>query len=220
MPSPVVGMIGASVGGSVMQASAANKAAKAQKDAANQQIALQREIYEDTSAKFQPFLEGGTNAFNALLSEMGLADAPAGWGGYTASPGYAAQMKGGMDALQSSAAARGGLMSGATMKASQQFGNDLAAQDYGNFYNRLAGVAGQGQAAAGNQAAAAANYGQNAGNALASIGNASAAGAIGQGNAWANGLNNITGTLGYMQGSNGTTANAFSTPWGAKGFWG
>lgn len=213
-------MIGASVGGSVVQAGAANKAAKAQKDAANQQIELQREIYEDTSAKFQPFLDGGTNAFNALLSEMGLADAPAGWGGYTASPGYAAQMKGGMDALQSSAAARGGLMSGATMKASQQFGNDLAAQDYGNFYNRLAGVAGQGQAAAGNQAAAAANYGQNAGNALASIGNASAAGAIGQSNAWANGLNNITGTLGYMQGANGTTANALSTPWGAKGFWG
>ena len=213
-------MIGASVGGSVVQASAASKATKAQKDAANQQIALQREIYQDTSEKFKPFLEGGTNAFQAMMSEMGLADAPAGWGGYTASPGYASQFKGGMDALQSSAAARGGLMSGATMKAAQQFGNDLTAQDYGTFYNRLAGVAGMGQSAAGNQAAAAANYGQNAGNALASIGNASAAGAVAQGNAWANGLNNITGTLGYMQGANGTTANIASTPWGAKGFWG
>lgn len=69
-------LVGASIGGSLIQASAAKKAAGAQADAAGQQTALQREIYEDTSAKFQPWLDAGNVGLNALMYELGLGEAP------------------------------------------------------------------------------------------------------------------------------------------------
>lgn len=69
-------MAGASAVGGLAQASAAGKAADAQTSAADQQIALQREVYEDQTQRFSPFLEGGTNALGAYLYELGLGDAP------------------------------------------------------------------------------------------------------------------------------------------------
>lgn len=51
-------------------------------------------------------------------------------------PGYAFREKQGMNALQNSAMARGGMMSGNTIKAAQDYGQNLASQEYGNAYNR------------------------------------------------------------------------------------
>jgi hypothetical protein len=51
-------------------------------------------------------------------------------------PGYGFRQQQGQQAIENSAMARGGLMSGNTIKASQQFGQDLASQEYGNAYNR------------------------------------------------------------------------------------
>jgi hypothetical protein len=42
-----------------------------------------------------------------------------------------------MKALDRTAASRGGLLSGATLKGAQRFGSDLASQEYGNAYNRF-----------------------------------------------------------------------------------
>jgi len=52
-------------------------------------------------------------------------------------PSYAFRQAEGMKALQQSAAAKGGLLSGSTLKATQRFGQDLASQEYGNAYNRF-----------------------------------------------------------------------------------
>lgn len=68
--------LGASAVGGIAQASAASKAAKEQGKAADQQIALQREIYEDQTERFSPFLGAGTNALRAYAFEMGLGDRP------------------------------------------------------------------------------------------------------------------------------------------------
>jgi hypothetical protein len=76
MPGPLVAMAGASVVGGLAQASSARSAANAQTRAANDQIGLQREIYQDQTERFAPFLGGGTNALNAYLYEMGLGPAP------------------------------------------------------------------------------------------------------------------------------------------------
>lgn len=100
-----------------------------------------------------------------------------------------------MRAVEASAAARGMLTSGATIKAAQRFGQGLAAQDFGTYYNRLMDLTKLGQtsaagvAAAGSQAASgiaqtqmagggaeASIYGnaaQGIGNAVNSYGNAS-----------------------------------------------
>jgi len=230
MPVGAIGAI-ASVGGGLLQAGAARSAARSQEAAANRQIELQREIYDDTTQRFQPFVQGGRSGWDAYLFEMGLGDRPTfgaaadGTGGtqfrgFQATPGFQFQMDRGMDAIQSSAAARGGLMSGATMQASQQFGNDLGNMEYTNYLNRLAGVGQSGQAAAGNQANAGANFATNAGNALGSIGNAQAAGAIGAGNAISGGIQNIMGSLGYMQGFGGGIGGARGFGGGGGGFGG
>ena len=56
---------------------------------------------------------------------------------FQADPGYAFRLSEGMKALDRTAASRGGLLSGSTLKGAQRFGSDLASQEYGNAYNRF-----------------------------------------------------------------------------------
>jgi len=58
------------------------------------------------------------------------------------SPDYDFRMNEGIRAMDSSAASRGMLMSGAQLRGITEFGQGLAAGEYGNYYNRLAGIAG------------------------------------------------------------------------------
>lgn len=51
-------------------------------------------------------------------------------------PGYAFRMSEGMKALERTAAARGGLISGGAMKAASRYGQDMASQEYQNAFNR------------------------------------------------------------------------------------
>ena len=60
-----------------------------------------------------------------------------GAGDFQADPGYAFRLSEGMKALDRTAASRGGLLSGATLKGAQRYGSDLASQEYGNAYNRF-----------------------------------------------------------------------------------
>jgi hypothetical protein len=56
---------------------------------------------------------------------------------FEADPGYAFRMSEGLKALERSAAARGGLLSGGAGKAFQRFGQGLASQEYGNAFQRF-----------------------------------------------------------------------------------
>lgn len=116
--------------------------------------------------------------------------------GFTKTPGYDFRMREGMNAIQASAAARGGLNSGATMKALGRFGQDYAASEYGTYLNRLGAMAGVGQTATGTVANAGQNYAAGAGNALMAAGQARASGynAIGQG------VQNTLGGVGQIAG--------------------
>jgi hypothetical protein len=51
-------------------------------------------------------------------------------------PGYQFRLKEGMQGLERSAAARGGLLSGGTLKGIQRYGQDMASQEYQNAFNR------------------------------------------------------------------------------------
>ena len=105
-----------------------------------------------------------------------------------------------MNALDTSATARGGLYSGAQMKGLQQFGQQFQRQAFNDRINALGGFAGQGQQAAG----AAAGLASNTGNALGSLswgfGQQSAANQINKGNALAQQANvfgnNLMGGIG------------------------
>jgi hypothetical protein len=129
---------------------------------------------------------------------------------FKADPGYAFRMSEGMKALERSAAARGGLLSGATLRGTQRFGQDLASQEYQNAFNRyqaeragtlnpyqaLAGTAQSGANVLGQQAGqmgsnisnALGAYGSSVQGNLIGAGNAQAAGQIGMANALAGGV--------------------------------
>ena len=78
-------------------------------------------------------------------------------------PGYQFNLDEGRKQLESSAAARGGLYSGAALKDLTQYGQNYADRTYGDHMNRLAGVAGQAQTINAQNAAMGQNYANNAG---------------------------------------------------------
>lgn len=192
-----------SIAGAAAQSSAARSATRAQTDAANRQIDLQREVYNDQTARFEPFYQGGQNALQALLFEQGLGQAPTidgqAYQGIGMTPAAQFALGQGTDAIQASMAARGGLRSGNALQALEGYRFGLAAQDRDTQLNRLAGLAGMGQASAGMQAQAGSAFASGAGNALANMGDAQAAGAIARGNAINQGLGGLSGIFGYQK---------------------
>lgn len=57
-------------------------------------------------------------------------------------PGFKARMAMGQEAIEGSAAARGGILSGGTLKALAQYGQDYGSNEYGNVFNRALTTAG------------------------------------------------------------------------------
>jgi len=192
----------------------ANKAASAQKNAANQQaqtatdtLAAQREIQA-------PFTTAGTAGVNELARQLGVAgdSASAGYGSlmkpfdastFQTDPGYAFRLAEGNKALEHSAAARGGLLSGQAMKGAMDYGQNMASNEYQNAFNRytserdnrynqLLGLTNVGTGAAGSMTSAAGTAGANTANAQGNAGAATASGYVGGVNAINGGLNNVS----------------------------
>jgi hypothetical protein len=125
-------------------------------------------------------------------------------------PGYAFRMSEGMKALERSAAARGGLLSGGMLKGAQRYGQDLASQEYMNAFNRyqaernarlnpLQSLAGIGQTATNQLGQAGQTMASNVGQALGAAAQARASGYVGGANALSQGLGTY---LNYQQGQN------------------
>jgi len=212
MPDPVTGVIGAvTVGSSLIGASASRGAAASQERAAAQASDAQRAMFERQVELQEPFRQAGLKGQNRLLQLLGLgedktapgfgkyATAEFGMDKFTADPGYAFRMSEGMKALERSAAARGGLLSGATLKGTQRYGQDLASQEYQNAFNRYqaerAGtlnpyqaLAGTAQTSANVLGGQAGELGRQLGSNIIGGGNAAAAGQIGAANAIVGGL--------------------------------
>lgn len=111
----------------------------------------------------------GGGVQNGLASNYALDVPDVGAGGVSdlikSTPGYEFRFNEGINAVDSSAANRGMLMSGSQMRRLQEFGDDYAAREFGNYWNRLSGLAGAGGAATSGIASAGANQANN----LASI---------------------------------------------------
>ena len=122
------------------------------------------------------------------------------YGGFKESPGYQFRLDEGQTALERMAAARGLRLSGGTLKEAARFGDGMASQEYGNYYNRLAGLAGVGQAAVGQQQAAGTNYASAFGQNTMAAGRAKASGYQGQANAFGGTMNNLFSIYGAAQG--------------------
>ena len=197
---------GAVVGSAVIGGVASSKAASAQAGAADRAAAGQERMFERQVELSEPWRKAGEQALNKLIpltdyKNFSMSD-------FQADPGYSFRMSEGMRGLERSAAARGGLLSGATLKGIQRFGQDLGSQEYMNAFNRyqteraarlqpLQSLAGVGQTTAQQIGQAGMQAAQNIGETQMSGAAARASGYVGGANALTGALN--TG-LNYYQG--------------------
>jgi hypothetical protein len=198
------------IGGAAISSDANRKAGNKQGDGAAAATAEQTRQYDLARSDQAPYREAG---YGALADLVGMKGGP---GNLTADqvmaePGYQFGLMQGRNALEGSASARGGLYSGAALKALTQYGNDYGTNKYndafnrqesafGNRWNRLSGLAGIGQSATNQVGQAGANYANNVGNIGLSNANAQGAAGIAQGNIWGSALNGIGSAVGgYMK---------------------
>lgn len=165
-------LIGGSMAAKSAREAASSEAAMQQKALEQQDKALQlqQRMYEEGVARQQPFLAGGTEDYNRLRAMM-MGGPGAAQQFLQMDPGYGFRLSEGTKALERSAAARGGLLSGNTGRALQRYGQDLASQEFGNAYGRLAGLAQIGPSAAGVMNTLGQQYATGAGNAYGNMGN-------------------------------------------------
>ena len=134
MPWSFIIPAAASLIGGKMQADASRSAADTANAAADRAVALQREQYEKQLEMQKPFYDVGVNALPELVKASKYT--PFGMQQFQQDPGYGFRLKEGQQALDRSAAARGGLISGGALKAAQRYGQDMGSQEYMNAFNR------------------------------------------------------------------------------------
>lgn len=182
-------------------AESAEDAAREQEEAFGQGIGEVRRFTEQGQAGFQPFLTGGQGAFEqqqALLGLLGPERGQEALASFQESPGQQFLRERGQRALTRNAGAIGGLGGGRVREALVQQGVGFAQQDFGNFFNRLAGVSGQGLQAAGGLGQLGAQAGQSISGLLGSQGQARASGILGSQQARSQGAGNVIGALGAV----------------------
>jgi hypothetical protein len=194
------------------------EAIAAQKEARDQQIALQ-----------EPYRQAGLTGQNRLMELLGLGGnaGAAGYGQYARDfgmqdfqqdPGYAFRLSEGLKQLGSQARAQGGAGGGRTMMGMQNYAQGLASQEYGNAFNRyqtnrsnqlapLGSLMSSGQAAASGQVGSQGQYGANAANLMMTGGANQANAALMQGNIGAQQFNTLGRGLNQAQSMYGDKIN-------------
>ena len=196
---------GAGLLGAGMQANAAREAAQGIADANISSNQLMARINEQNRARQEPFYQAGLSALPAYTQGVmpgGNLVRPFAESDFKTDPGYGFRMSEGMKGLERSAAARGGLLSGATLKGAQRFGQDIASNEYNNAYNRyvgnqatqrnaLAGLTGFAPTASSAMQAGDTAYGSNAANLASNTANAMAGAGATRASSYGNALAGI-----------------------------
>ena len=205
--------IGAAAGlvGAGMQSSAASSAAGQQSGATQAAINENARQYDTTRSDYAPYRAAGTSALGQLQGEVNGAPTAA---EVMSDPGYQFGLKQGQQALDRKAAASGGRVSGAALKAASEYGTNYATTGYNAAWqrrqdrlNRLAAIAGIGQTATGASSAAGSAAASANSNLISSQGNAAGSASLAQGNIWSNSLNQI-GAAGQKWANTPTQTNS------------
>lgn len=172
---------------SILQSRAAKKAASAQGTAESQAAQMNLDMFKQIRSDLAPYRETGGRALGALEDlfipgEDG--DAPD-YSEFFKSPGYQFRFDEGLRGLDRSAAARGRLQSGGYGRELTRYGQGVASEEFNNYANRLAGLAGMGQNAAAQTGQLGLAATGAAGQHIANAGTARASGYVGQANALA-----------------------------------
>lgn len=213
---------GASIGSGLLGYFGSQNAASAQTQALQQAMSTVQNIEK-------PFVGLGTNAANQLSNLYGLngGSPNAGWQQFVNSPDYQWAFGQGTNATQNVLASQGNLLSGGGLAALTNYGQGLASQQFGNYFNRLMQMT---------------QLGANAGSATASslaglqsgVGTAQAQGILGGTNALSSGLTGISNAANSFIGNNmlysllskspafggGNAGSAFAAPGNGTGGFG
>lgn len=167
--------------------------AKKQASAAKRAGAVEAAAAQRAEARLAPYAETGGNALARYADSLGLTTPEAqqeAFDTFTETPGYQFQLNEGLGAIDKSAAARGGLFSGNTLRAAQEYGQGLASTEFGNYLARLSELVRGGQSAAAGQGAAGIQAGTATAGGIRGSANALAQGAYGVSNAITGGIEN------------------------------
>lgn len=212
---------GAIAASAVVGGIAANNAADAQVAGIRAGQRSQERMFNKQVELQEPFRQAGVEGKNRLMELLGLGDntgsadfgrdsQPFSMANFQADPGYAFRLSEGLKALDRSAAARGGLLSGNQLRGVTELGQNMGSQEYQNAFNRfyserasrlnpLQSLMGVGQTSTNAMSNAAADFGKSQADAAAAIGNARASGYMGMANAVSSGLGQY---MNYSQGQN------------------
>jgi hypothetical protein len=200
---------GAVVGSALIGGNAASSAASTQANAANNAAQLSNAQYQQTRQDQMPWMQAGQTALNAL-TPLATNYQKFGMDQFQQDPGYQFRLSEGQRAMGHQAGARGGLVSGTSLKAMQDYAQNSASNEYQNAFNRyqteraaqlnpLQSLAGVGQTTAAQLGQTGAANAANMGNYLTGGAAAQAAGQVGSANALTSGLGTY---LNYNQGNN------------------
>jgi hypothetical protein len=162
----VIGVAGGLIGNALSNRGA-RRGADAAAEAQFAAIDEQRRQYDQSREDMQPWLQAGTGALGRLTA-LSSGD----MSGFYKSPGYDFIQRETIQGADRSAAARGGLYGGGHQADLQNRLTGLASNEFGNYWNQQAGLAGVGQTAAGGLASLGQSMASNVGNAYGNIGNA------------------------------------------------
>jgi len=131
---------------------AAEGAARSQREGVSEASAATERMFEKGLETQRPWLEAGQRGLSQLEAGIGSGAFDAGPGGYEApqfdfeaDPGYQFRLSEGVRAREAGAASKGGLFSGATGRALEEYGQGLASQEYDRAYGRFANERGFGR---------------------------------------------------------------------------
>lgn len=156
-----MGFVSDIIGGITGANKASKQATRAITDATTQNNALARDIFSQTTARIDPYAQGGAQArdyYNALVglpSSVSMEDARRGFDNYLNTAGFDDEYEQGVTGIVGGQAARRMLGSGSTLKGLERFRQGLKGSYFGNYLNSI-----------GNQQA----MGLNAATSLAGVG--------------------------------------------------
>lgn len=215
-------VIGSAVIGAGASIFGANKAADAQKEAADKSIAMQQGQYQQTRQDLSPYRDIGSQASTDLGKRLSDLTSP-----ISVDPNqlensdyYKFASTQGQKGVTNSAAARGLATSGAALKGAAAFAKGLATDTYktafdmentnqSNAYNRLKSLVDTGENASAQTGVLGEKAAYNSGVATVGAGNAEAAADNKIGSSISNAASNIGGYAAYkgLYGSSGSSSN-------------
>ena len=194
-PGAVAGYtIGSNIGGMIDSSNSGDKALNAQRDAANNSLALQSQMYDQTRQDLGPYRSAGVQGLQQQMNYLGLRgpeQQQAFINSIIGSPEYGSAVGEANRVGLQNASASGGLRGGNIQAYLGMTGPNALSQMITSRYNQFGGLVAAGQTSAANTGVAGQNYANQSTGIIGGLGNAEAQNALAQATMLNTGLNTM-----------------------------